>query len=213
MNPISFSTQAIKPYSDAGLNKIYNLLFGDSIDLYKSETQSTGYPWNTLLSNSPEQEQLMAITADETLEARQKILAYNLLSRQGFPIDAKVLLGVVIEVGLDDGLDVLAAFNDGTCRYINHTERLLVWETQTEQSNHLVNQLFSNSISVVSRIGPWNQERTPFPGQGMIKLTFLVSDGLYFGQGPLDALQNDPMAGPVIHAAIQLMTYLIDQSA
>ena len=50
MNSIkSSSVPAIKPYQDAGLNKIYGLLFYDSIDLYKSETQPMGYPWDTLL--------------------------------------------------------------------------------------------------------------------------------------------------------------------
>lgn len=210
MNPTKVTS--INPYHDAGLNKIYNLLFCDSVDLYKSEA-STAYPWDTLLSDNPEPGELTAIATDQSLETRQQLLAYHLLRAKGFPINTKKLLGVIIEVALSDGLDVLAAFSDGTCRYMNQSEKLLAWDTQTPESNQLVDQLFSDSIAIVNRIGPWNQERTPFPGQGMIKLTFLVSDGLYFGQGPLGALQNDAMAGPVINSAIGLMSYLIDQTA
>ena len=206
------SVNAIKPYHDAGLNKIYGLLFCDSADLYKSDTQPAGYPWNILLADNPDLDKLQAITVDETVETRPRILAYNLLLAKGFPVHAKELLGVIIEVAVGDGLDVVAAFSDGTCRYLNHSEKVLVWDTQTDKSNQLVSQLFSDSMNVVNRIGPWDQGRTSYPTEGMIKLSFLVSDGLYFGQGPFGALQNDPMAGPVINSAVQLMTYLIDQA-
>jgi hypothetical protein len=213
MNPIkSSSLGVINPYQDAGLNKLYGLLFCDRIDLYKSETQPTGYPWDILLANSPDVGQLQAITVDERLETRQQLLAYKLLLAQSFPVHAQMLLGVIVEVTVLGGLDVLAAFRDGTCRYINHSGKLLAWDTQTDKSTQLVDRLFSDSLTVVNRIGPWDGERTAYPTEGMIKLSFLVSDGLYFGQGPFDALQNDPMAGPVIHSAVQLMTYLIDQT-
>ncbi|GAB4011122.1 hypothetical protein GCM10028808_23800 [Spirosoma migulaei] len=213
MNPMNLSSiNSIKPYHDAGLNKLYGLLFCDSTDLYKSATQPTGYPWDTLLAENPDLGTVQAISVDETLETRPQILAYNLLLAKGFPVHAKELLGVIIEVAVGDGLDVLAAFKDGTCRYINHTEKLLVWDTQTDKSNQLVSQLFASSMTVVHRIGLWDQGRTSFPTAGMIKLTFLVSDGLYFGLGPFDALQRDPMAGPVIQSAVQLMTYLVDQA-
>ncbi|MVM31973.1 hypothetical protein GO755_18125 [Spirosoma sp. HMF4905] len=212
MNSINLMPEhSIAPYANEGLNRIYGLLFCDTIDLYKSETKPTGYPWDTLLSDNPDPNELTAITTDNTLETRQQLLAYNLLRAKGFPVHTKALLGVIIEVSLGDGLDVLAAYSDGTCRYINHIESLLVWDTQTEKTNQLVGQLFSDSLNVVKRIGPWDQARTTFPGEGMVKLTFLVSDGLYFGQGPFDVLQNDSMGGPVIDSATRLMTYLIDQ--
>lgn len=213
MNPTNlFSENSIKPYRDAGLNKIYGMLFCDHVNGYKSDTQPTAYPWDTLLSSNPDPGKLTAITVDETLETRQQILAYNLLLAKGFPVNSKELLGVIIEVGVPNGLDVIAAFRDGTCRYINYSEKLLVWDTQTEKSTQLVDQLFADSMTVVNRIGPWDQGRTSFPPENMIKLTFLVSDGLYFGQGPFGALQKDPMAGPVINSAVQLMTYMIDQT-
>ena len=212
MNSINLSSgKSIKPYKDEGLNRIYGLLFCDNIDLYKSDSQSADYPWDTLLSDNPDPSKLTAIATDNTLETRHKLLAYNWLLAKGFPVTSKILLGVVIEVALEDGLDVLAAYSDGTCRYINHAESLLVWEAPTDQSSQLVRQLFSDSLNVVNRIGPWDQERTTFPGQGMVKLSFLVSDGLYFGQGPFSVFQNDPMAGLVIDSATRLMTYLIEQ--
>ncbi|GAB4026931.1 hypothetical protein [Spirosoma koreense] len=212
MNALHPSNSLTSPYRDAGLNKIYSLLFADDLALYKAQTQAEAYPWDVLLADQPDTDRLKAVATDTQLETRHKLLAYHRLRQNGFPIPEKILLGVIIEVGLSDGLDVLAAFSDGSCRYINHTEKLLVWDTQTPQSRQLVDQLFLDSLPIVGRIGPWNKDRTPFPAHGRIRLSFLVSDGFYFGEGPFDALQKDALAGPVINAGIQLMAYLIEQA-
>jgi hypothetical protein len=198
-----------KPYSEEAMNKIYDSLFCDNIDLFKSDTKPDIYPWDTLLADTPDVEKLKAISIDKSLEARHRILAFNLLRMKGFPTTQKELLGVIVEVSLEGGLDVLAAFSEGCARYINHSEKLLVWEKQTEQSTQLIEKLFNDSLSVVNQIGPWDKERRKFPTKGMVRLTFLVSDGLYFGEGAF--LQDDAMAGPVISSATQLMTYLTQQ--
>src|SRR5438309_1316877 len=122
------SKKSGKPYKDEGLNKIYDLLFCDDINLFKKETPDNVYPWTELLSNNPDPDTLNKIATDQTLESRQRILAYNLLTAKGNPITQKELLAVIIEVGLQKGLDVLAAFSDGTARYINQAEKLLVWD-------------------------------------------------------------------------------------
>jgi hypothetical protein len=41
-------------------------------------------------------------------------------------------------------------------------------------------------------------------------MTFLVSDGLYFGEGPMQAMQRDPLAGPVILEAGRLLQVVVD---
>ena len=206
-----FSKKSTGPYKEEHLNVIYNLLFCDNIALYKSTTKNPVYPWDVLLVETPDNESLVKITSEKTLEARQRMLAYHLLAASGIPAGQKEILGVIVEVGLADGLDVLAAFSDGTARYLNYTSKLLLWETRTKESDELIGRLFSAGANVVHKIGPWDKERKPFPTKGMVRLSFLVSDGLYFGEGPMEVLQSDPMGGPVIHAAIMLMTYLTQQ--
>ena len=201
-----------QPYQDPGLNTVYNLLFCDDIDLYRSNTQSADYPWDRLLADNPDHLQVQSVATDRTLEARQRLLAYTLLAATGSPIQQQELLGVIIEVALPKGLDVLAAFSDGTARYINHSEKLLVWETKTTDSNQLIDQLFATSGEVVNRIGRWEGERLSFPIKENVRLSFLMSDGLYFGEGPFETLYADPMGGPVITSAIHLMTYLTQQA-
>jgi hypothetical protein len=206
-----FSKKPPKPYQNDGLNRAYDLLFCDDLALYQQENQSTGYPWAVLLADAPTPEQLQAVAADKILEARARLLAYRRLAASGVFIDHREILGVVVEVGLPGGLDVLAAFSEGGARYLNQAEKLLVWETQTPESRQLLDQLFAASLAVVNQIGKWEQPRRPFPPNGMVRLTFLVSDGLYFGEGPFEVLQADPMGGPVLAAATQLMAYLTEQ--
>jgi len=199
----------MKPYSNDATNKIYDLLFCDDLSLY-SRAASTGYPWITLFAEEPNGTELQTIIDDWDLETRPKILASNLLRRQGKQTEQRRIFAVIIEVGLDEGLDVLVAYEDGTARYINHTEKMIVWETKTEESNELVVNLFIAARTVVDRIGPWDGPRREAPSAGNIRLSFLVSNGLYFGEGPFDVLAQDAMAGPVIDHATRLMNFLVN---
>jgi hypothetical protein len=70
----------------------------------------------------------------------------------------------------------------------------------------LVQRVFAAARVIVDRIGPWDKSRLPPPDRtGTVRLTFLVSDGLYFGQGPMNTMLADAAAGPVIAAAITLL--------
>jgi hypothetical protein len=120
-------------------------------------------------------------------------------------------MGVVIEVGMENGLDTLAAYVDGTARYINQAEKMIVWEAPSDLSQKLIDDLFTASANVVKQIGPWEKKRLAQPANGNIRLNFLVADGLYFGQGPLDVLSKDPIGAPVIQAATQLLIFLTEQ--
>ena len=199
------------PYQNESLNLIYNLLFCDDIELFKANSQDHAiYPWNVLFSSNGNREELVKIMDDDKAESRIQILAANKLRTRGELLDYQALLGMIIEVGMDEGLDVIAAYGDGTARYINYSEKLIVLEAQTEQSNALIDDLFNCGNEVIQKIGPWDKPRLPFPPAGQVRLTFLVSDGLYFGQGPFDVLAEDPMGGPVIGAAAELMKHLTE---
>jgi hypothetical protein len=40
-------------------------------------------------------------------------------------------------------------------------------------------------------------------------MTFLVSDGLYVGEGPFADIQRDPITGPIIRASHELLNGII----
>lgn len=205
------SENSTKPYQNESLNLLYDLLFCDNPELFKTNNSTQDvYPWSIIFSANASKEELAGILNDEELDARLKVLAHNKLKSKGQSNSTKDLLGVIIEVALDEGLDVLAAYSDGRARYINYSEKLIVWESPNETSNQLVQSLLAEGSKVVKQIGPWEEARLPYPPTGNVRLTFLVSDQIYFGQGPIDVLFNDPMGGPVLDAATQLMQFLTD---
>ncbi len=199
-----------EPYKTAAVNTVYNLLFCDNVKLYKEITAKPYvYPFNVLFSGSNTIGDLQKITKDPHAEPRIKVLAYNQLLAKRVKPDKKELLAVIVEIGLDNGLDVLASFSNGTARYINQTGKILVWETTTDQTaNELTRALFTASQKILPQIGPWDKARRPYPTKGNMRITFLVADGLYLGEGPIDVLFQDPIAGPALQKATALMKYL-----
>jgi len=69
------------------------------------------------------------------------------------------------------------------------TGKILVWETTTDtKANELTTELFSKSQQIINKIGPWDKPRKPYSTKGNTRITFLVSDGLYFGEASTDVL-------------------------
>jgi len=195
------------------VNFMYDLLFCDDITLLKNISPPPyDYPWDVLFSETVNPAELQKLIDDNNAESRIKILAYNKLLAEGQKIDKKELLGIIIEVGLDNGLDVLASFRDGRARYINQTGAMIIWETPDENSTTITNELFNRGLNVVKAIGSWDKPRRPPPKKGMVRITFLVSDGLYFGEGPMNVLFSDPLTGPVLTTGMELMKYIMEKS-
>jgi hypothetical protein len=202
------------PYRDAATNRIYELLFADDVELYRDTTKEPySYPFDILLDTSPMAFDLQKIIADECTEPRIKALAYRLQRNTGHTPANKELLAVIVEVGLDEGLDVLACYANGTARYINYTGKLLVWEMPDDpEGKALTDDLFAKSREILMHIGPWNKPRRPHPSKGSVRISFIVSDGLYFGEGPINIMFKGSMAGPALNTATGLMRYVIKRS-
>jgi hypothetical protein len=202
------------PYADPATNHIYELLFCDRPELYKANTTAAlTYPYDILFAESLSSNDLQRLVSDDTLDSRLKLLAYHKLAETGHQTSGKILLGVVIEVGLDMGPDTLASFRDGTARYINQSGKMVIWEnTNDDQAMALTNELFQKSEDIVRRIGPWDKPRLARPAHGKTRISFLVSDGLYFGEGVTNSFFNDELAAPALTAATKLMQYITQKS-
>jgi hypothetical protein len=94
--------------------------------LFKNQNRTKGDgQWPTLLAEPPDKAALRKIAEDQANEGRVRALAYNRLRAAGEKVAPKKLLGVIIEVPLQQGLDVLAAFSEGGIRYLTSLERWL----------------------------------------------------------------------------------------
>jgi len=187
-------TRADAPYGTEELNTVHNMLFADDV--------------GQLFGEAPDVRVVQAIAQDANEESRVRLLAAQWLRANGQAPAAPEVLGVVIEVPLDGSMDTLAAYADGRVRYINQTGKISVFEGR-EDLRPLVEGLFGAARTVVAQIGPWDRERLPAPRPGRIRLSFLVSDGLYFGDGVFTEMERDPLAGPVIAQATQLVQRVV----
>jgi len=204
------TVERFSPYSQQSINRIYNQLFCDEPDLFRPLPQMPPTSWQSILFSEPaDRKTVRKIAEDETNEGRVRVLAYNWLRANGHEIPKQILLGVIVEVPLEGGLDVLAAYSDRGVRYINQTGSLAVIEGEVPAIKPFVESLFAVSREVISQIGPWEEARKPPPPPGSIRFTFLVSDGLYFGQGPMKLMEKDPMGGPVVATATQLLQFVV----
>ncbi len=200
---------------------IRNVLFGDR----KIEQWSgSGMPWELFLKakdeislgkNTEAVKTLKDIISIEGLESRHYIQAWYFLRQLGEVPDNNIgskVYGVVIEVALEQGLDILVAYEDYTARYFNYSGAAIVWDKPDNSLNESIASLLSIGQTVVDRIGPWDNERPKPPERGNVRLNFLTPRGLHFGEGPFNLLSKDPMGGPVIAAGIKLMQQLIEKS-
>ena len=126
--------------------------------------------------------------------------------------EGKRLYGVVVEVGLENGLDILAAYVDGTARYFNYTGAAIIWERPDGSLDITVETLLVLGQRVANEIGPWDGDRPAAPASGDVRINLLVPSGLHFGQGKFEQLASDGMGGPLIAAATELMQALIAKS-
>ena len=149
------------------------------------------------------------------LESRQYLQAWHFLRGLGVtpPNEkGKDLLGVVVEVGLEKGLDLVAAYADHRARYYNFSGAGVVWERPNSSSDGAIDDLLRVGFVTMQAIGPWKDSRPSAPSSGHVRINLLSPSGLHFGEGPLDALTKDRLGGPVIAAAFRLMQELIKLS-
>jgi len=159
---------------------------------------------------------LQAVLAMPNLDSRMYLEAWQALRNLGVnppPDQAKDLLGVVVEVGLPGGLDLVAAWPDHCARYWNQSGAGVVWERAQGEVNSKIDELLRTGGEVLKLIGPWNGERPAPPLNGFARINFLTPSGLHFGFGRQAQLMKDPMAAPVFNAAFQLMQALMQANS
>jgi hypothetical protein len=117
-------------------------------------------------------------------------------------------LGVVFEVSMPRGLDVLAGYADHSARYFNFSGAAVIWERPDTSLDALIDSFLATGTPIVARAGPSNTERLPPPPSGQARYSFLTPGGVHFGQRPMGEFDNDPLAGPVMQSALQLMQAL-----
>jgi hypothetical protein len=195
-----------KPYSLDSANLAYNQLFCDDLNLYKAEFEKLpGSGWQRFLAKRLTQKSALEFASDQTLPARLRMLAFNYLLSKGSVPAKKELLGVVLEAGIDTGLEILAIFTDRTLLYIDETGTIKNFSAGESRLQDKFLRFFAVSAALGEQLKPSDLPRFPATFPGMARITLLISDGRYFGQGPSNVLSKDKMSGPIIRQANDLL--------
>jgi hypothetical protein len=206
-----------------GVNPLRELLFADlPAARARSVFAKAGDPGRALVTladaadrHDPEAARAaMASAPGWNTDTRLHLQAWSLARDAGADAgeDSRDVLGVVVDMGLADGLDTLAGFADGSARYLNHSGSAVVWEVPDMAIGQLVRQLLDAAAIVVAMGGPLDGERLPPPSRGHTMLSVLTRGGIYVGAGPIDAISDDPRGGPVIAAATELLQTLVQRA-
>jgi hypothetical protein len=205
------------------MSNIRDTLFGDApLNAWPSQ-DLTGEPWATFIAarkalaagrKAEAIELWKRITKMPDLESRHYLQAWHFLRAQGIrphEEDAKKLLGVVVEVGMKEGLDLLAGYADHHARYFNFSGKAVIWEHANKSLDPFIDALLAGGLRILQRIGPWTDPRPAAPPADEIRMNLLSPAGLHFGQGALRSFPADPLAKPAFDAAVALMQQLIGQ--
>lgn len=156
---------------------------------------------------------LQQVLATPGQESRQYLQAWHFLRALGVepPLtEGRRVLGVVVEVSLPEGLDLVAAYADLSARYFNHSGAGVVWEKGTDLAGSPIQHLLAAGQAMANVIGPWLEARRAAPPVGHVRINALTPSGLYFGEAPFNTLAQDPLGGPVVAWGQALMQALID---
>jgi hypothetical protein len=177
----------------------------------------TRYPWVLLaaayvklkMDETAEAGRLLRAVTLISNEARLRLWAWHNLRQLGkypSPDLSRQVLGVIIEVPFEEREDVLAAYADGTARYINHQGGMIVWDRMDETITPIV----LNVIRETQVTGAPQEDRLedPVPPEE-VRLSVLTPGGIYVWQGV--AAENVPLT-KVFASMAELLRALVQMA-
>ena len=217
----NFFKKKEKPGASASSSSIRETLFGDMpIAQWASDLNATAEPWGTFVQvrkclEAGDQASAIAalqrITEMPVLEPRHYLQAWHFLRSLGVnpPANqAKLVYGVIVEIGYKTGFTLIAVYANFTARYFPYNGGGVVWERPDKSLDGEIQTLFSAAQAVANKIGPWEGDRPGPPPADNMRLNMLTPSGLHFGYGGVNTLRNEPMGKAIIEPAMQLMLSL-----
>jgi hypothetical protein len=212
-----------RPSQRAAADTLRPLLYGDApMSLWPdARGASTGGPWANFeraraLAEAGDvegaQDLWRGVTRMRDVESRHVLQAWHYLRASGEspPHDvAAEVLGAVVEVPVGPGHDVLAAYADGSLRYLNHSGKVAVIDTPgSDELRDAAGDWLATARQLAAAIGAW-QAVLPNVPQGHARVLMLTPSGPRFGQGPFDALAREAAAGVFLAAATRVLQLVV----
>jgi len=208
----------------ADVARFTELLFCDQTldDLLTSldEDPASGGAW-MLLSKSAEHmrqgeveraaEVLLEVVANPKMETRILLWSWAALRCLGSqPKSPQVddIKGVVIQVPMESGVDVLAAYADGTARYVNHGGKVIVWEITDATIAAIIRKLLESCTALRGVVVGASANHSI---KDLVRVTLLTFNGNRFAEVSTQSLASSPI-NQVLSVGAELMAHLIKRS-
>jgi len=159
-----------------------------------------------LLANGKKEEAISCLRETlslENLETRITLWVWSALRELGDQPDAgaaREILGVVVEVPMQGAYDTLAAYQDGSARYLNFSGSAIFWDKPDEVIKELCGALLHSAVPAWARAEPRLSLSLPRSGP---QATLLTRSGIYSVSDPPES---------VVKTAAMLMRELIHRA-
>jgi len=137
--------------------------------------------------------------------------AWNTLRAWGQSPDdgiAQKVLGVVMEVGLDNGTDVIAAYEDGTSRYVSRKGSMIIWDDHGDHNNDLARKIVAAAQAIVDQLPVSTADAATTTGS--VQFSVLTVGGIRGVTAPMNELSRaaSPLSS-LFNASKELLISLI----
>ena len=153
------------------------------------------------------------ITETPNLESRHYLQAWNVLRKLGVnppPEKAKKAYGVVVEVCMQNGTELVVGYADHTARYFHVSGGGVIWEAPDTSLNNQIDSLIKAGETAAVEISPLVNARPNAPKDiGAVQICILTPSGLHHGIGTFETLSQHKTAKDIVDAATNLMQSLV----
>lgn len=176
--------------------------------------QGAPEPWASFLvalarlnAGGQPQPQLRAVAENAFAEARPRLWAWSALRKLGekpTAVFAQEVLGCIVEVPVDGGLDVLAAYADGSSRFLGHADQLVVREADQAPSAK-VSALLAEGYPLLSVPPKPRDKAAPPPEPDQVRITVLSANGVHRIDAKMADVESGGRYERLFVAAIELL--------
>jgi hypothetical protein len=133
---------------------------------------------------------LQSVLQMQPLETRVELWTWTGLRELGIKPEQKTateVLGVIIEIPMQDGYDTLSAYADGSSRYLNYSGRAIFWDKPDAAIKNLCRDFIESTIPASSNAKPRSSNALP---KSVAQVTLLTRSGNYVIIAPPQSVMN-----------------------
>ena len=156
-------------------------------------------------------ELLLELAGNPTMETRVLLWSWAALRCLGFhpkSYEADDIQGVVMQVPLENGIDVLAAYIDGTARYVNQGGKAIIWEITDAAITAIIRKVLESCKDLPGVVAAASRND---PARDFVRVTMLTFSGNRFAEVSMQYLDSSPIK-QVLSIGAELLAKLIKRS-